>query len=266
MASGARAERMDPEKTAPFELGSGEDACLLLHGFTGSPWDVRPLGEHLAARGLHVRAIRLPGHGATPLAMAQVSHRDWEQAAEDALLSLSSFRHVFVAGLSVGALLALVRAARHQDRVHGLGLMAPPLRFRSAQMRALERLQRWPLWELLKPYVEKQNTDIEDPEVRAQAPILREFPTARLRDVFVMQKLARAALALVEAPVFVAVADRDNVVDPQGARELVRGLIRAPAVRFIRLTEGAHILPRDRGGPLLSAEMGEFFDRVRNAG
>ena len=39
---------MDPEKTAPFELGSGDDACLLLHGFTGSPWDLRPLGERLA--------------------------------------------------------------------------------------------------------------------------------------------------------------------------------------------------------------------------
>jgi carboxylesterase len=257
---------MDPEKTAPFELGSGDDACLLLHGFTGSPWDVRPLGEQLAARGLYVRAIRLPGHGSTPLAMAQVSHRDWEQAAEEALLSLHNFRHVFVAGLSVGALLAVVLAARHQDRVHGLGLMAPPLRFRSMQIRALERLQRWPLWELVKPYAEKQGTDIEDPDVRAQAPILPSFPTARLRDVFVVQRLAREALPLVLAPVFVAIADRDHVVDAQGARELVRGLTRAPAVRFIRLTEGAHILPRDRGGALLAVEMGEFFDRVRNGG
>ena len=103
MALGVHADvnRMDPEKTAPFELGSGDDACLLLHGFTGSPWDMRPLGERLAARGLFVRAIRLPGHGSTPLAMAQVSHRDWEQASEDALLSLSGFRNVFVAGWPV---------------------------------------------------------------------------------------------------------------------------------------------------------------------
>ena len=43
---------MDPQKTAPFTLGKGEDACLLVHGFTGSPWDLRPLGEALAARGL----------------------------------------------------------------------------------------------------------------------------------------------------------------------------------------------------------------------
>lgn len=255
---------MDPEKTAPFELGAGDDACLLLHGFTGSPWDVRPLGERLAARGLHVKAIRLPGHGSTPLAMAQVSHRDWEQAAEDALQSLSSFRHVFVAGLSVGALLAVVLAARHQARVHGLGLMAPPLRFKDRQVRVLERLQRWPVWELVKPYVDKETTDIEDPAVRSQAPVLRSFPIARLRDVFFMQRLARESLPLVQAPVFVAVGDHDHVIDVEGARELVRGLARAPSVRFIRLTDSAHILPRDRNGELLAVEMGEFFDRARN--
>src|SRR5215831_10767847 len=101
---------MDPNKTSAFDLGEGERACLLLHGFTGSPWDVRPLGERLAARGMFVRAIRLPGHGSTPAAMAAVSHRDWEQATEDALRSLSSYRNVFVAGLSVGALLAVLLA------------------------------------------------------------------------------------------------------------------------------------------------------------
>lgn len=255
---------MDPEKTAPFELGSGEDACLLLHGFTGSPWDVRPLGERLAARGMFVRAIRLPGHGTTPEAMTAVSHRDWEQAAEDALRSLSSYRNVFIAGLSVGALLAVVLAARHQERVNGLGLMAPALRFLGRDVRLLERFQRWPVWELVKPSVEKTGTDIEDPTMRAQAPILPSFPIARLRDVFTLQKMAREALPLVQAPVFVAVADRDNVVDQAGARELVRGLSKAPAVRFIRLTEGAHIIPRDKGGELAAAEMGEFFDRVRN--
>src|SRR5262249_4547527 len=96
------------------------------------------------------------------------------------------------------------------------------------------------------------------------APVLPSFPIARLRDVFTLQRLAREALPLIQAPTFLAVADRDNVVDLDGARELVRGLSRAPSVRFIRLTQGAHILPRDNDGELLAVEMGEFFDRVRN--
>src|SRR5687768_7646312 len=120
-----RAQRMDPEKTAPFELGRGEDACLLLHGFTGSPWDVRPLGEALAARGLYVRAIQLPGHGSTPEALLQVTRQDWLRAAAQALLSLREYRRTFVVGLSMGALLALRLAVDYRERVHGLALVAP---------------------------------------------------------------------------------------------------------------------------------------------
>jgi carboxylesterase len=254
---------MDPEKTAPFELGSGDDACLLLHGFTGSPWDVRPLGERLAERGYYVRAIRLPGHGSTPLAMAQVTHRDWEQAAEEALFSLQHFRHVFLGGLSMGALLALLLAARHHERVHGVAALAPAMRFREPRMKLLERLQRWPVLELVKPFVEKTGTDIEDPDARAEAPILPSFPVVRLRDVFHLQRSAREALPLVRSPVLIAAADRDRVVLPEGARELARGLVSAPAVRFIRLTEGAHIVTRDRARELVAAEVGEFFERIR---
>src|SRR5438270_13533902 len=109
---------MDLEKTRPFELGAAEapDACLLIHGFTGSPWDMRPLGDALAARGYRVKGVRLPGHGGEPEAMAGVSARDWEEACETALDSLASTPRVFVAGLSMGALLALLLAARRPER------------------------------------------------------------------------------------------------------------------------------------------------------
>lgn len=254
---------MDPEKTAPFELGSGDDACLLLHGFTGSPWDMRPLGERLAERGYAVRAIRLPGHGSTPLAMAQVSHRDWEQAAEEALLSLHHHRHVFLCGLSMGSLLSLLLAARYPERVHGVAALAPALRFRERRMRVIEQLSRWPVLELVKPFVDKTSTDIEDPAIRAQAPILPAFPVALLRDVFHLQRAAREALPLVRSPVFIAMADRDRVVHLEGARELARGLVNAPAVRFIRVSEGAHVMTRDRARELVAAEVGDFFERIR---
>ncbi len=39
--------------------------CLLVHGFTGTPQNVRPLADYLARRGLAVSAPRMPGHGTT---------------------------------------------------------------------------------------------------------------------------------------------------------------------------------------------------------
>jgi carboxylesterase len=254
---------MDPEKTAPFELGEGRDACLLIHGFTGSPWDLRPLGEALAARGFRVRCPRLPGHGTTPRALGHVGARDWEAAVEEALHALREARQVFVAGLSVGALLGVLAAARSPERVHGLALVAPALRFRGPRMALIKRLRRYPLLELALPWIEKTGTDIEDPAVLAQAPILRAFPSARLHDVWALQEAALSVLPRVKCPTLVAIARQDHVVDPEGGRLLVQRLSSAPSVRFIDIRDGFHIIPRDRGGPVLCGEVAGFFERLR---
>src|SRR5207244_4088195 len=46
---------------APFSLGEGEDACLLLHGLTGSPAEVRPVGEALPRAALLAPAVDMAG-------------------------------------------------------------------------------------------------------------------------------------------------------------------------------------------------------------
>ena len=259
-----RAPRVDPAETGPFELGQGDDACLLVHGFTGTPWDVRPLAEGLAGLGYYVRAVRLPGHGGDPDALAQVTHRDWEQAVEDALLSLGNFRHVFVAGLSMGALLALTLAAKHPDRVHGLALLSPALRLRDPRLRLARWLRRWPVLQIAAPRIRKRGTDIDDPRERAHAPLVAYIPTARLNDLWTVQDAARAALPRVQAPALVAISRQDHVIDAAGAgRELARGLSASPMVRFIELLEGCHVMTRDRGRALLIDEVANFFARLR---
>ncbi len=255
--------RMDALKTAPFDLGSGEDACLLLHGFTGSPWEIRPLGEALAARGLFVRAIQLPGHCTTPEALLDVTHEDWTRAASEALLSLRGHRRVFVAGLSMGALLSLLLAASHPAHVHGLALMAPAIHFTGAHMWLLKRLRRHGLLERFKPWILKESTDLSDPAALAEAPILPAFPSARLQDLWSLQDLALAALARVRCPTLVAMSQQDHVVDPAGGRLVAEGLTAAPKVRLLSMATGYHIMPRDVEAPRLLAEIGDFFDGVR---
>lgn len=250
-------------KTAPFELGEGEDACLLLHGMLGSPWDMRPLGESLAARGYFVKAIRLPGHGRGPEALAQVSHRDWEQAAEEALLSLSRKRRVFVAGLSVGALLSVILAARFPRQVHGLGLMAPALRLKSKLARVVRWLGVHSLVEALRPNFPKGGTDLEDPVERARAPVLEHYPVARIHDVWTLQEKVLEELGRVRAPTLVAVAKNDHVVEPEGGRQLAMALSERVSVRFVEIPQGAHVMTRDLGRVTLARELGDFFDRLR---
>jgi carboxylesterase len=225
---------------------------------------MRPLGEALARQGFRVRGIRLPGHGRTPEAMAQVTQHDWLHAAEDALFSLKPLaRHVFLAGLSMGALLSVLLAARHPDRVHGLALMAPAMRFIDPVLATLRTLRLLPMLDVARPFIEKHGTDIEDVGARDEAPVLTAFPASRLRDVLSLQEQARAALPRVTAPTLVALARNDHVVSRAGGRELVEGLTAAAKVRFIELDRGFHIMPRDLGKDVLFAEIGDFFQRLR---
>ena len=259
---GVPALAMDPVKTAPFELGQGEDACLLIHGFTGSPWDMRPLGERLAAHGFFVRGICLPGHGSTPQALERVTHRDWLAAAEEGLEGLRHFRRVFVAGLSMGALLAMLISTRLRPPPHALALIAPALQFRGRRLSLLRTLRDFPILDLVRPYIVKTGTDIEDPISRSEAPILPAFPSARIYDVWTLQDRARQAAGSVRPPVLIAVATGDHVVSIKGARALARSLTQAARVDWLELRRGFHIIPRDRDLPALAERVISFFEEA----
>jgi carboxylesterase len=94
---------LDTEKTASFTFDRGATACLLIHGFTGSPCVLRGLGEYLAERDLTVVCNRLPGHGTSPREMLGTGWRDWYSARVEDLLELSArSERVFLCRASMG--------------------------------------------------------------------------------------------------------------------------------------------------------------------
>lgn len=250
---------LDPARTSSFDLGppDASTAVLLLHGFTGSPWEVRPLAESLAARGFFVRAPRLPGHGTTPEDMLWVTWREWLAAAEAAFDSLTRFPRVCIAGLSMGGLLGLLLAERHGARVSKLVLMAPVMRVQRRAGRLLERLGPGPLQGFAAKWLEKTTTDLEDDAARAQSPVLPRYPLGRLLDLFELQRLARRAAPRVMAPTFIAAAVQDHVVQLESIEALHADM---PGSRFLVLQRGFHILTHDVDRARLTAEVAEFID------
>ncbi len=110
----------------PFLFKGNSSGCLLLHGLTGTPAEMREMGEYLAGRGLTVLGVRLAGHGTTLEDMEQTTWQDWYASAQEGLLKLSKeCDEVFIAGLSLGGGLALYLAGRY--RLAGLVAMAVPV-------------------------------------------------------------------------------------------------------------------------------------------
>src|SRR5260370_27165377 len=59
-----------------FFPGEGVSA-LLVHGLTGTPHEMRYLGERLAARGARVRGVNLAGHASAPENLRLSSYDNW---------------------------------------------------------------------------------------------------------------------------------------------------------------------------------------------
>jgi carboxylesterase len=113
-----------------FFLDGSATAVLLLHGFTATTVEVRPLAEYLHRHGLSVSAPLLPGHGTVPEDMHSVSWQDWANAVEKAYQDVAiRHPHVYVGGESLGGLLTLYLASRHPE-IAGILLFAPALQLR----------------------------------------------------------------------------------------------------------------------------------------
>src|SRR4030042_6331366 len=100
------------ETAEPFLSLGDETGILLVHGFTGTPKEMRSMGEFFADQGKTVLGIRLPGHATQPEDMRGKRWQDWVQAVEDGYhLLRCAGRQVFVMGLSMGGILTLGTAA-----------------------------------------------------------------------------------------------------------------------------------------------------------
>ena len=100
-----------PEREPWSSPGSGERSrigVMLVHGFTGSPVSLRPLGELLAKRGFSVEIPRLPGHGTTWREMIPTRYEDWRaEVVRKANELRSRTERLVLVGLSMGGTLSL---------------------------------------------------------------------------------------------------------------------------------------------------------------
>jgi esterase/lipase len=74
--------------SSPFFLEGGPIGVLLIHGFTGSPPEMRMVGDYLHQRGLSVSGPRLPGHGTSLEDLNRRRWTEWTYYVEGALADL----------------------------------------------------------------------------------------------------------------------------------------------------------------------------------
>ncbi len=202
----------------PFFFEGGPTGCLLIHGFSGSPPEMRLMGEYLAGKGLTVRGVRLAGHGTTPEDMARTGWRDWVASAEEGLRELESLcEQVFVAGLSMGGLITLHLAAHHP--LAGIVAMAAPAYITDWRFRFLPLAQYFIRW--VTPDIE---SDLTDSEAEKRLSSYRVLPVRCIVSLGQLMRLARRELPQVKAPALIMQGEKDHHVPVDSARVIFEEL------------------------------------------
>lgn len=251
----------------PFWLGPEESdtACLLIHGFTGNPVEMRGLGNYLAEQGMRVYGMLVAGHNGNPDDLVHSGRKQWLASAEDALAKLTRYRHVFVVGLSMGGVLALRLAIQHPRQIVGVVALSTPTRLSSGWQARVVPLARYfvdwfyPLAKLdfnnpkVQAEVLKQARqhdpdvviDFNDPQAVAYIKRMVRIPVPAIAELIAMTNQTRRMVRQLRKPLLIIQSERDQTVQPSCAVELERLAVHATPRTLHWLEQSGHVITTD---------------------
>ncbi|MFZ5923367.1 MAG: alpha/beta hydrolase [Chloroflexota bacterium] len=238
----------------------GQPGCLLVHGFTGAPKEMRWMGEHLnREHGFHCLGPRLAGHATRPDDMVRSRYTDWLASVEDGYhLLCGATDRIYLVGLSMGGMLCLLSSTRLA--VKGVIAMSTPYRLP----------KDYPAWllqaiSLAVPFMskskEKPGESWYDKSAYAEHV---SYPKNPIRSAAELQKLGaemRAALPQVNVPVLLMHSKNDTYVLPENMERLHAGL-GASDKTMLWVTGSGHVVPRDAAREQAFAAAADFIHRI----
>jgi carboxylesterase len=230
----------------PFFLpGNAKTGILLTHGFTGTPKEMRWMGDYFHAQGYPALGVRLAGHATRPEDMIRSTYEDWLASVEDGYhLLRGTCDQVALVGLSMGGALSLVSAARLQ--VACVVAMAAPYALPDDW-----RLKHTRLLSKFIPYMPKGTAppgtgwfDKEAWQVHVSYP---QNPLRSIGELRILLEILRASLPQVTVPTLL-IYSSDDIYLPLGSQfnmDNIYANLGATRKEKFLLSGSGHVLPRD---------------------
>ena len=195
----------------PFFIEGNHIGCVLIHGLSSSPSEMRILGKFLNEKGYSVTAPLLPGHGTKPEDMMKHSWQDWYQEVESAFTYLTKQRctKIYLIGLSMGSLIALYGAAQKLP-ISGVVAMAPPIHLEPKIIYAA------PIAKYFKKSVKKE--DIVKPVDGIQRIAYSEHVIHGVHELLKLRKRVKGSLADIKKPVLIVHSKDDKLCLPSSTQ------------------------------------------------
>jgi carboxylesterase len=220
----------------------------MVHGFTGSPASMRPMGEWFAEQGLSVAGVRLPGHGTDVHDLRRRAWTEWFDEVADATAAMRGrCRTVVVLAQSMGAALGVHLAATRPSDVDGLVLCSPYV--------FDVRLLALPIGRIFLKQVRGVGNDIARPGQDEKA--YEVMPVEGISTMFRLLQFARAELPRVRTPALVFQPGQDHTVPRSNPRKVYEAL-GSERKELIACPRSFHVITLDHDADMVRERVRAF--------
>jgi carboxylesterase len=243
----------------------GKVGVLLVHGLTGTPTEMRQFGKVIARQGFTVACPELAGHCATIEKLTTTTWLDWYESMEAAFKSLKQeCDQVFVVGLCMGSLIALLLAANLGAEVAGVILLSTTFFYDGWNVPKLKQKILLPivLYTPLKYFIqweEKAPYGIKDERVRAMVHAVLEnrdaeaadkvgyfkIPATVILESVRLIKFTKKVLQKVTVPALIVHAIEDDIASIKNAY-FTQANISSKTVETFFVDDTYHVLTLDK--------------------
>ena len=248
----------------PFDLDGDDDVgVVLVHGFTGTPYEVGYLGRALAKDGYTIRAPRLPGHGTSLDELDRTRWEDWVGEVERAADGLATrCRTITLVGQSLGGLLCLYAASRRPQIARVASLAAPLWLDGLGKYAARWTGPTGPL-RFVRRLPKLGGPDVRDPAVKAENPCYPAIPTRALAQLMTFMRVVDGALPLVTQPTLVIHARQDHTAPVACARYIADRVAPSAHAQLHILEQSFHLIAVDVERDIVAADVSGFLQPLR---
>jgi carboxylesterase len=221
-----------------FTLEGNLDVCIILvHGFTSTTAEVRPIAETLNAYGYTMFCPLLPGHNTSPKELNTKLWSDWTNSVKKILENaIMNFSKVYIGGESMGGLIACYLASYYYQ-IEGIILYSPALIVPGLNWSHFIRF--------IRPYIDKSsNNRINNTEIFPWKGY-KVNPTRAAYQLYILQSEVKKRLTDISQPIIIFQGKKDLTVDPYGA-EYIYNNVKSRNKQLILMENSGHCIILDQ--------------------
>ncbi|MBP2650836.1 MAG: alpha/beta hydrolase fold protein [Firmicutes bacterium] len=253
-----------------INLNGNENGVILIHGLTGSPYEMKYLATQLNRAGFSVAVPCLAGHSQGISDLKKTTWQDWYKSVQESMEVLKgNCSRIFTAGLCMGAVLALHVARQYPLDVKAVAALSTTFQFDgwgTPWYRFLMPINNYTPAKYFYSYPEREPYGIKNERLRRMvAKGLKDnsiaydcVPGVSMYELHKLAGVVKQELPELSVPTLIIHSTEDDTASINNANYIEKK-IGTTRVRKIFLDNCYHMITMDNQREVVANEVVSFF-------